>query len=34
MPSYAQRLKEQTGISQSTEEIRAAIAESYTTKRY
>ena len=34
MPSYAQILKEQTGVAQTTEEIAAAINESYTNKLY
>jgi len=34
MPPYAQILKEQTGVAQTTEEIQAQITESYTNKLY
>lgn len=34
MPSYAQMLKEQTGVAQTTEEIAAAISDSYANKLY
>ena len=34
MPSYAQILKEQTGVAQTTEQIQAAIEDSYTNKLY
>jgi uncharacterized protein len=34
MPSYAQMLKEQTGVAQTTEEIQASIADSYANKLY
>jgi uncharacterized protein len=34
MPPYAQMLKEQTGVAQTTEQIQAAIDDSYTNKLY